>query len=40
MTVERLSLDTGLDWAICDTDSMAIAKPDARWAAVGNVFSN
>lgn len=28
MTVERLSLDAGLDWAFCDTDSMAIAKPD------------
>ena len=27
-TVERLSLDAGLDWALCDTDSMAIAKPD------------
>ena len=27
-TVERLSLDAGLDWAFCDTDSMAIAKPD------------
>jgi hypothetical protein len=27
-TVERLSWDAGLDWAICDTDSMAIAKPD------------
>jgi DNA polymerase family B len=27
-TVERLSLDAGLDWAICDTDSMAIAKPE------------
>jgi DNA polymerase elongation subunit (family B) len=26
--VERLSLDAGLDWALCDTDSMAIAKPD------------
>jgi hypothetical protein len=27
-TVERLSLDAGVDWALCDTDSMAIAKPD------------
>jgi len=26
--VERLALDVGLDWAFCDTDSMAIAKPD------------
>jgi DNA polymerase family B len=26
-TVERLSLDAGLDWAFGDTDSMAIAKP-------------
>jgi hypothetical protein len=26
-TVERLSLDAGLDWALCDTDSMALAKP-------------
>jgi hypothetical protein len=24
---ERLLLDAGLDWAFCDTDSMAIAKP-------------
>ena len=24
---ERLVLDSGLDWAFCDTDSMAIAKP-------------
>jgi len=27
-TVERLALDAGLDWAFCDTDSMAIAKPE------------
>lgn len=26
---ERLIIDSGLDWAFCDTDSMAIAKPDA-----------
>jgi hypothetical protein len=25
---ERLILDEGLNWAFCDTDSMAIAKPD------------
>jgi hypothetical protein len=25
---ERLVTDEGLDWAFCDTDSMAIAKPD------------
>jgi hypothetical protein len=25
---ERLILDAGLDWAFCDTDSMAIAKPN------------
>ena len=25
---ERLIIDKGLDWAFCDTDSMAIAKPD------------
>jgi hypothetical protein len=25
---ERLIADNGLDWAFCDTDSMAIAKPD------------
>lgn len=25
---ERLALDAGLDWAFCDTDSMALAKPD------------
>ena len=25
---ERLALDSGLDWAFCDTDSMAIAKPE------------
>jgi hypothetical protein len=24
---ERLVIDAGLDWAICDTDSMAIARP-------------
>jgi hypothetical protein len=24
---ERLAFDNGLDWALCDTDSMAIAKP-------------
>jgi hypothetical protein len=26
---ERLIVDAGLDWAFCDTDSMAIAKADA-----------
>jgi hypothetical protein len=26
---ERLTLDAGLNWAFCDTDSMAIAKPVA-----------
>jgi len=26
---ERLACDAGLDWAFCDTDSMALAKPDA-----------
>jgi hypothetical protein len=26
---ERLVVDHGLDWAFCDTDSMAIARPDA-----------
>jgi hypothetical protein len=26
---ERLTLDAGLDWAFCDTDSLAIAKPAA-----------
>ena len=26
---ERLTLDAGLDWAFCDTDSLAIAKPTA-----------
>ncbi|MEI0548594.1 hypothetical protein R1N68_28670, partial [Klebsiella sp. 72742] len=30
---ERLVTDAGLDWAFCDTDSMAIAKPDAMAAA-------
>jgi hypothetical protein len=25
---ERLTLDQDLDWAFCDTDSMALAKPD------------
>lgn len=25
---ERLALDEGLNWAFCDTDSMALAKPD------------
>jgi len=28
VTTERLTIDAGLDWAFCDTDSMAIAKPD------------
>ncbi|WP_293881251.1 hypothetical protein [Sphingomonas sp.] len=28
-TAERLVTDQGLDWSFCDTDSMAIAKPDA-----------
>jgi hypothetical protein len=27
-TAERLRVEKGLDWAFCDTDSMAIAKPD------------
>lgn len=26
---ERLTFDMGLDWAFCDTDSMALAKPDS-----------
>ncbi len=25
---ERLTIDAGLDWAFCDTDSMALAKPE------------
>jgi hypothetical protein len=25
---EKLAIDEGLDWAFCDTDSMAFAKPD------------
>lgn len=25
---ERLAMDAGLDWALCDTDSMALAKPE------------
>lgn len=29
---ERLVSDAGLDWAFCDTDSMAIAKPDTMSA--------
>ena len=29
---ERLIIDQGLDWAFCDTDSMAIAKPDKMGA--------
>lgn len=28
-TAERLVGDSGLEWSFCDTDSMAIAKPDA-----------
>ena len=28
MIAERLVLDAGLDWAFCDTDSLAIAKPE------------
>lgn len=27
-TTERLVVDAGLDWAFCDTDSVAIAKPE------------
>jgi len=27
-TAERLILDEGLEWAFCDTDSMAVAKPE------------
>lgn len=30
---ERLVTDKGMDWAFCDTDSMAIAKPDAMPSA-------
>jgi hypothetical protein len=30
---ERLCIDKGLDWAFCDTDSMAIAKPDGMGEA-------
>ncbi len=26
---ERLACDAGLDWAFCDTDSMALAKPSS-----------
>lgn len=26
---ERLAIDQGLEWSFCDTDSMAIAKPEA-----------
>jgi hypothetical protein len=25
---EKLTIDSGLDWAFCDTDSLAIARPD------------
>ena len=28
-TAERLVVDQGLDWSFCDTDSIAIAKPEA-----------
>lgn len=28
-TAERLTLDSGLDWAFCDTDSMALVKPES-----------
>jgi DNA polymerase family B len=30
---ERLCIEKGLDWAFCDTDSMAIAKPDGMGQA-------
>lgn len=30
---ERLVIDEGLDWALCDTDSLAIAKPEAMGEA-------
>ncbi len=26
---ERLAIDAGIDWAFCDTDSMALAKPES-----------
>ena len=29
---ERLCIEKGLDWAFCDTDSLAIAKPDGMGA--------
>jgi hypothetical protein len=32
-TAERLCVEKGLDWAFCDTDSMAIAKPDGMGQA-------
>jgi hypothetical protein len=43
---ETLALQSGLDWAFCDTDSMAIAKPVemddqtfySRAKAVGSVI--
>lgn len=28
-TAERLAADAGIGWVLCDTDSLAIAKPDA-----------
>ena len=33
-TTERLLLDRGLDWAFCDTDSMAFAMPEGMEPAV------
>jgi hypothetical protein len=33
---ERLVADNGLDWAFCDTDSMAIARPDCISAQAFN----
>jgi hypothetical protein len=32
-TAERLVADNGLEWAFCDTDSMAIAKPEVTGRA-------
>jgi plasmid maintenance system antidote protein VapI len=33
---ERLVIDEGLDWALCDTDSLAIARPEGMTEVVFN----
>ncbi len=41
-SAERLAVDAGLDWVFCDTDSLAIARPQAMeeaifWASIRTI---